>query len=567
MSDKEKYIKIISFSGKKEDWEIWESKFSARARKKGYKDVLTRKMAVPKDSETNLNARQKKAREMNDEAYADLMLAMDTEESSGKVAFRIVRSAKNNDYAKGSAALAWEKLTKKYAPTTAPSRVKLSKMFYQAKLKEGQDPEEYITYLEDLRDHLDECGYKMNDEQFMVQVLNSLTKEYETQVDRLEQKLGINLDPLDIESLREQLSLKYERLHGDNDSEVSKKNKEEEAVMYASDKKYKFKKQFKGRCKKCGKYGHMVKDCHGDESNDNQQGNGFQGECFYCKKKGRKKQDCYEFKKREQANLANGEAVFTAFNAEDLEYVPDEGEELYYVVELEPDEEEPDEIVEYEIEKVVVTEPDKGIPDDFFDKFERSTETECDDEDYYDCFETYEELMNEEEWLAEERLAEAAATEEERHGETVNIEEVKKEACNEEEECVDKTEETDTTEENKTEYESVQSKHAGIYYLEDNCRARRPSRKKKNKRKHSVPVQFNDRNRTIDRNMFEVLNDNDDDETEASNTEYDSDESQWKTVQAKKKNKKYMRAWNRKGDTRFKNKHWNDTRSRRRWYS
>ena len=40
-------IKVISFSGAKKDWEIWKYKFLARASRKGYKDLLTGKEAIP----------------------------------------------------------------------------------------------------------------------------------------------------------------------------------------------------------------------------------------------------------------------------------------------------------------------------------------------------------------------------------------------------------------------------------------------------------------------------------------------------------------------------------------
>ena len=35
-----KTIRVISFSGKKSEWPIWEEKFLARAARKKYKDVL-----------------------------------------------------------------------------------------------------------------------------------------------------------------------------------------------------------------------------------------------------------------------------------------------------------------------------------------------------------------------------------------------------------------------------------------------------------------------------------------------------------------------------------------------
>jgi hypothetical protein len=44
--------------------------------------------------------------------------------SSGKSAFRFIKSCKTKDYEDGHVCLAWEKLKKKYAPVSAPSLFK-----------------------------------------------------------------------------------------------------------------------------------------------------------------------------------------------------------------------------------------------------------------------------------------------------------------------------------------------------------------------------------------------------------------------------------------------------------
>jgi hypothetical protein len=40
---------VISFNGKKGDWDAWEEKFLAKARHKGYKDLLLGKLKIPVD--------------------------------------------------------------------------------------------------------------------------------------------------------------------------------------------------------------------------------------------------------------------------------------------------------------------------------------------------------------------------------------------------------------------------------------------------------------------------------------------------------------------------------------
>ena len=54
-------IKVIIFSGKVKDWSMWEEKFLAKSKKKGYKGILAGKVKVPKEEATE-NISKKKRR-------------------------------------------------------------------------------------------------------------------------------------------------------------------------------------------------------------------------------------------------------------------------------------------------------------------------------------------------------------------------------------------------------------------------------------------------------------------------------------------------------------------------
>jgi hypothetical protein len=56
-------------------------------------------------------------------------------------------------------------------------------------LSNGQDPDLYITKLEERRDEMDTMGSEMSDQQFIVHILNNLTNEYENVVMLLEKHL------------------------------------------------------------------------------------------------------------------------------------------------------------------------------------------------------------------------------------------------------------------------------------------------------------------------------------------------------------------------------------------
>ena len=114
--------------------------FLIRARRKGYKNILTGTVKAPKESETideSTDEGKIKAvlKESNLIAYEDLMLSMNGEYETGKVAFQIINGSTNSDFPKGDAALAWKRLSEKYQATSAPSRLMLWKKFENYTLK------------------------------------------------------------------------------------------------------------------------------------------------------------------------------------------------------------------------------------------------------------------------------------------------------------------------------------------------------------------------------------------------------------------------------------------------
>ena len=169
---------------------MWEEKFLARASHRGYKHILMdESIEIPKLEETGLTPEKEKVKKLNEKAYMELILSMDTDQPGGSIAFNIVKGTKKGKYKEGNARLAWINLKKKYAPMTAPSLMRMSELYTNAKLRKGADPDVYIMYLEDLRDRLEQMNWVVTDTQFMVKVLNSLMPEYGTQVKLLEKRV------------------------------------------------------------------------------------------------------------------------------------------------------------------------------------------------------------------------------------------------------------------------------------------------------------------------------------------------------------------------------------------
>jgi len=150
----EKSLKVIAFSGKQDDWKFWQVKFLARARRKGFREILLGKETIPKDNEKfdlkdPVEKAKSKIHDKNKLAFEELVLSINTSSSDGRVAFQLVCCCKNDNYKNGNAANAWARWMAKYAPNIAPIKLELKSEFQQSKLWDAtQDPNVWISDLE-----------------------------------------------------------------------------------------------------------------------------------------------------------------------------------------------------------------------------------------------------------------------------------------------------------------------------------------------------------------------------------------------------------------------------------
>ena len=192
---------------------------------------------------------------------------------------------------------------KRFESKTSASKVKLMGQLHASKLtKKSKDPEVWISELELLRSRLAEMGTTVDDDFLILHILNNLPNEYDNVVENLEERVDSVLNPLGIEDVRQKLSEKYEKMR------LRKKFKEEsddddERAMFAA--------KFKGRCNKCGKFGHKAKDCRSNVDSDKEKNlkKKFTGKCFHCGKVGHKEISCWikHGKPGERVNTAEEE--------------------------------------------------------------------------------------------------------------------------------------------------------------------------------------------------------------------------------------------------------------------
>jgi len=309
----EKTLKVIVFSGKQEDWKFWEVKFLARARRKGFRELLLGKLTIPKDSDV-LDAtvpaekKQIEIREANELAFEELVLSIDTSQPEDRVAFQSICSCRPTDYKNGNAADAWKRLSEKYTPSMAPMKLELKLEFQRMKLRDAsQDPDVWISQLEDLRARLADMNAAISDDDFYIHILNNLPPEYEVQVSKLEERFGSTSNPLTVQDLRNELNLKFARLK----RLTAEKTETDQALAAFS--------RYKGKCANCGKFGHKSTECWSKTTTTKEEGgetkkskNGKKPidkryiTCFGCGEKGHYKSECPELEEEEEeTDVAN----------------------------------------------------------------------------------------------------------------------------------------------------------------------------------------------------------------------------------------------------------------------
>jgi gag-polypeptide of LTR copia-type len=247
-------IRVIVFSGKRDDWESWKVKFTVKAAIRGYEGVLLGEDPVPKTHDVTgtkktLTADEQVIATANKTGYGDLILSIDCSTAAGKVAFAAVKGAKTKEVPGGDLRAAYLRLKTKYEPSTTPQLMQLTREFHSKSLQSGHDPDVYITNLEAIKVQMAELDHEINEKSLILHILNNLNDDYEMEVKMLEhrmQRLKDEGKEMSIEEVRIELNLRYERL--------KQSNKKVDHAYYMGT-------TFKGKCHWCGKIGHKSTEC------------------------------------------------------------------------------------------------------------------------------------------------------------------------------------------------------------------------------------------------------------------------------------------------------------------
>ena len=171
--------------------------------------------------------------------------------------------------------------------------IDLQQDYFDLKMDDVEQPSTFIVKLERQRKKLKDNGIKYGDDEFLKQILAKLPKGKDGE-----------LGPYQVEKRNIELQMQTKQGYGIGDlttalEKVYKDIYGEDGSGKANEQAYlAYKKVYKGRCDKCGKYGHKARDCRGS---DYQPNNGFKGKCYFCEKVGHRMQDCREMKRCKDA--------------------------------------------------------------------------------------------------------------------------------------------------------------------------------------------------------------------------------------------------------------------------
>jgi hypothetical protein len=328
----DKAIRVLSFSGKTKDWQMWEAKYAARARAKGWFKVMNGEQAVPAHDVvlTDTQVVQQRAREYNEAGYADLLLSMEDE-----VSFNVVNEARTTELPDGSLSKAWKALHDKYAPTTKSELVELKKEFMSLSISSGEDPEEFISQLEAKNRKIKniESARAMSDEDVLIHAVACLPSEYDHLVSDFSKRIGASTNALTIDGLKSELREVYRRITKRDERSL---NQEQALVAYGAqgnqNKARSGNPMYRGprRCFNCGSTEHIAANCPKPVKNDGKGGSpgrpqgqprrpfrpGSSKICKYCGKRGHDEAQCW--KKRDAQKLQAARAFLAMFENEDL---------------------------------------------------------------------------------------------------------------------------------------------------------------------------------------------------------------------------------------------------------
>lgn len=273
-------MRIIPFSGKREDFPVFAAKFKAQRALKGMLEALDSSFEakLPKDDQTVLDDTKEdemkkiEAKKKNTLAMSYLTLSMNTPQLMAKI-----EGCKSTAWPGGLAFEMWEKLENRYKPNDTLAVAEAMQKLMSLELKRTQDPESLGDEIAAI-----ETAFRvpMDEKQKIAAVVNASGEQYADTILMATNKAGSSVTA---EDLIDAMGEKWRITSGSKETEEQPL---ETALSVIN------KKPFKFSCYSCGDKGHRANECPKKKA----EWTGFSNNrvCNHCGRRGHEEKDCWD---------------------------------------------------------------------------------------------------------------------------------------------------------------------------------------------------------------------------------------------------------------------------------